>query len=316
MMSTLFGPAVALGDLETTLVRRESDFHDELVPANRLQFHPTDGMLGLGGERHRVQPHAFDQLASKLQVPVTYLRRCPHHLRATNLNFWLEDLDGDVLVRFDGEEVRAVLSDRYNPLSNLDLVRTMLTTCPPETLVRWESDPRMFAIQVLQPHEEQALVGGMFARNSETGHTTLELNAMVYRVICTNGLILSGGSISVVRRHTHDASKTLAEVRSTVASSWPRVGGEANRFEAMKRIRAQPVDKVFERVNSDFALNEAQTTAVSTAYQFEPGITLFDVINAYTRAGNAPALSIEERTQLQTVGGHILSRAENGRSWI
>jgi len=316
MVARLFGAPMALGELEGRLREREAEFRDELVDTSELEFDVEDGRLVYGKERFRLQAQALDQIAAKVRVPANYLRRCPAELLAKNLNYWLERLGAELLVRFDGDEVRALLSDRYRPVSHLEVVQSLLQTCPAEAPVRWEMDATQLVLQVMRPSPERSLLGGLTAQNSETGHCVVELNALVYRVICTNGLILPGGEITVRRRHTREASVTLLELRRTVAEAWPRAARHADRFDAMRMIRATPVEPVFDRINGEFTLNEGQIDAVRAAYQIEPGYTLFDIINAYTRAGNAPELSLDERTQLQTVGGRVLASAENGHRWI
>jgi hypothetical protein len=303
-----------LGELESILVEREAELHDELVPPSALCFN-ADQTLSVGSSSHRVQAQAFEQIATKLRVPTSYLRRCPTDLTAQNLNYWLGELEGDVLVRFEGGHVRALLSERYQPISHLELVQGLLRTCPPETRVRWEISARFCYLQVLHS-TESPLLGGISACNSETGHSTVGVCGLVYRVVCTNGLILAGGTTSVWRRHTRDARKTIEELTSMVSQAWPAAGGFVGRFESMRTIHVRAVEPVLNAVDARFALSDGQVRAVRTAFHVEPGNSLFDVINAYTRAGNAPELSLEERTQLQSVGGHVLSMAEQGHRWI
>ena len=316
MVARLFGAPMALGELEGLLVEREAGFRDLVVGAEEVRFEPQEGRMVVGGERMGLQAQALDQVAARLRVPANYLRRCPPELVARNLNHWLEREDGKVLVRVDGDEVRAVLSERYRPVSHVEVVREILRVCGEEVPVRWELDATRLALQVIQPKAERTLLGGISGENSETGHCTVSLSALIYRVICTNGLILAGGMSTVRRRHTHEATATLAEVRSTVEQAWPTVSAHADRFEAMRRIRALPIESVFERINTQNALSGAQVDAVREAYRVEPGSTLFDVINAYTRAGNSPTLPLAERTELQAVGGRILTAAEGGQRWI
>jgi hypothetical protein len=306
---------MALGELEGVLTQREKDFRDQAVRMDDLGFDPADGRLTIGGERFRLQGQALDQIAARLRVPANYLRRCPPELLAENLNYWKEQTDGDVLVRFDRGEVRALLSERYRPVSNLELVRSLLSTCPAESPVRWEMDATRLALQVLRPAPERTLLGGVSAQNSETGHCIVELNALVYRVVCTNGLILSGGEVTVRRRHTRESGATIEELRRTISDAWPKAVRHADRFDAMRMVRATPAEPVFERIDREYGIKENQTAAVRAAYRVEPGHTLFDVINAYTRAGNCPELSLDERTELQVVGGRVLASAERGRLW-
>jgi hypothetical protein len=71
-----------------------------------------------------------------------------------------------------------------------------------------------------------------------------------------------------------------------------------------------------ERINERFQLARAQTDEVDKAFAIEPGGRLYDVVNAYTRAGNAPALALADRARLQEVGGHIVTMTEQGHRWI
>ena len=316
MVTRLFGAPMALGELEGVLRERAAGFRDGVWEAPQLRFDPEDGRMVVEGERYELEGQALDQVAARLHVPANYLRRCPPELVAQNLNHWLEREQGRVLVRFDGNRVRALLSERYQPLSHLEFVQELIRTCSEEAPVRWERDPPRLALQVLRPAGERALLGGVSGQNSETGHCTVELNALVYRVVCTNGLILGGGSVTVRRRHTRLAMATLDELRHTIAEAWPRALHHADRFDAMRQIRAIPVEPVFQRINEHFGLGAEEVAAVEAAYRVEPGYTLFDVINAYTRAGNAPDLSLDRRVELQTVGGRILVAAENGQRWI
>ena len=123
---------MALGELEGVLRERELAFQDELVNAAAVRFDAEDGRLVYGGERFRLQGQALDQIAARVRAPANYLRRCPPELLAENLNYWLERMEGELLVRFDGDEVRALLSDRYRPVSHLEVVHSLLQTCPAE----------------------------------------------------------------------------------------------------------------------------------------------------------------------------------------
>ncbi|MBN2034046.1 MAG: hypothetical protein JW836_12280 [Deltaproteobacteria bacterium] len=43
------------------------------------------------------------------------------------------------------------------------------------------------------------------------------------------------------------------------------------------------------------------------AWEIEPGMTMFHVLSAYTRAAHDPVLSAEESYKLERIGGVILS---------
>ena len=98
--------------------------------------------------------------------------------------------------------------------------------------------------------------------------------------------------------------------------AWGRVAGFPGRLESTRTIRIPQADPVFDRIEQRYQLSPPQRRAVREAFQVEPGETLVEVINAVTRAGNAPSLPLEERAELQELGGRLLSLAEAGHRWL
>ena len=172
-----------------------------------------------------------------------------------------------------------------------------------------------FGCRSTSPANAPAFSGGLGASNSETGFKRVEIHACVFRLVCTNGLILPGNA-TIARRHTRDPKATLVEVRDLVREAWPRSGSYTSRLEATREIHVPDIAGTFGRVNERFDLGKPQVQEVETAYQVEPGNRLFDVVNAYTRAANSPALPLPDRAQLQEVGGHIVGMTEGGHRWL
>ena len=80
----------------------------------------------LGDVSYGIGKHAHAQIAEKLGIHGTYYRRMldtPHALPllAQNVNHWLEQARSNFLMRELDGRVRALLSDRYQPLDNTDL---------------------------------------------------------------------------------------------------------------------------------------------------------------------------------------------------
>ena len=69
------------------------------------------------------------------------------------------------------------------------------------------------------------------------------------------------------------------------------------------------VDKpvaTIESFNKQFQLGEKEREAVKWGWEQEMGKTMFNVVNAYTRAAQFDALPAEASYRLQKVGGAIL----------
>lgn len=316
MVQRLYDPPIALGQLEHELVRAERQHHDTFAHPRELRV-ADDGQLLIRGEPHRLQRKALDQLGAKLRVPASYLHRCPPDLVAANLNRWLTSCRSELLVRMDGGKVRAVLSARYQPVSHVEVVRSVLRSVSEDTPVRFELSASLFVAQVLTPgYRDQGMHGGMNLCNSETGHAVVQLTALIYRTICLNGLILGDSDVALKRRYTHEAHKTLAELDEVAGVAWSQAADLPGRLDRTRFVRIPEPEPVFDRITQKYGLGPLQRRAIGVAFEVEPGGSLFEVINAVTRAANGPSLQLEERAQLQEVGGRMLALAEAGHRWL
>ena len=63
----------------------------------------------------------------------------------------------------------------------------------------------------------------------------------------------------------------------------------------------------FKSFNRQFLLTEKEQEAVDWGWGWEPGETMFHIINAYTRAAMFNGLPAASSYRLQSVGGQILS---------
>ena len=317
-------PEATIEEVEGALFERSKGFRDRMVDVSLLTMDGASGALRIGstggssGEEWPLQPHALGQLAGRLGIPASYLLRCEPDLRANNVNRWLRDQKGEVMLRMDGEEVRAVLSTRYRPVDNLDLVRMVSKQVSKETQIRFEMTATHFEMQLVSRHGENGndpLFGGVHIGNSEVGVACISISGLVFRVICLNGLILGSGHHKISRRHI-GVSASLNDIGGQVNNLIHAGHSAVERFKGTRTVVISEPAKVFERIVEHHDLTKDQHTAISLAYTVEPGNTLYHAINAVTRAGNSTTLGPEPRRQLQEVGGRMLELAENGNRWL
>jgi hypothetical protein len=323
-MRKLFEPLLPLLQLLELLKERQSRMWDKVVSAENLRVDDQTGDLLVTNGRttqHQWQPQALALMAGKLRVPVTYLNRCEAGLRAINLNHWLRKKRGqEFFVRFDGENCRAVLSPRYQPISNVQLAESLFNEAG-NVLVRAEVDNLRCLIQVITSRGEQVsfgdrIHGGLHVANSEVGHRVVELHALCWRQLCENGLIVGGGDVGFRRRHLGDSDDILRQFRRRTTMAIEAGTTLPGRLGDTRHIRVPDPQPVLDRIARRYQLNDVELEAVRNAFHAEPGNNLWSIIHACTRAGNCATLPVDSREKLQHVGGRVLELAERGTSWI
>jgi len=105
------------------------------------------------------------------------------------------------------------------------------------------------------------------------------------------------------------------EVREAFDRGIDLAGQAATAFASTRGVMVKEPEQALERIVSRYELIDDEGEAVKRAYRCEPGETLFNVINALTRAGNDDALPIESRHKLQTLGGRLNDLSATGR-WL
>jgi hypothetical protein len=103
---------------------------DEFVPLKDMEFENLSS-LDIAGQKFDVLKHAQCLISNRLRIPYSYLCRCPESLQYENLNHWLsqeKDQRENFFVRFNGNQVRAVFTERYTAIDNLELLYKMLKT--------------------------------------------------------------------------------------------------------------------------------------------------------------------------------------------
>ena len=178
-------------------------------------------------------PWATSQFCQRLNVPAAYFRRCPPSLQDAQANHWLQaghglrarteredgekggssnedpEKEGRWMLRARGDVLRGILSERYTPFDNTALVQAVGAVLEERFQVKWFSlTDDALHLRLLDPKlSREALPGdrllaGVHLGNSEVGKRAVTVDAMVFRLVCKNGLVrLVKGKSLLYQRH-------------------------------------------------------------------------------------------------------------------
>lgn len=263
---------------------------------------------------------AHDQIASKCGIPSGYYNRMIREgrwpLLAENINAWMPDRERR-LVRTLGPRMRALLSDGYRILDNLDLLWASLeafkgldlqiqgaeaseTRLYLRATARWDKN----LLKEIKPGDMVA--PGVTIRNSEVGNGKLAVEPFLLRLVCSNGMI---GEHSFSRVHIgaknplgHLSYQTIAdqskaiwgEIGDTIRATFnPKFFDEwVERIQGTAGVKIKAPERAIDNVVKEFSLPDAYKHSLLAHFANGgdgAGATGWGVINAVTRQANMVA---------------------------
>lgn len=182
------------------LLKWDRKVHSSVIEMNALE---NDMRLRINGsDPYPIARPCHDQIAEKLEIPVKYYRRMEAEapeLLAENVNAWLEKNERDFFIRRLGDSVRAFLSDRYRVIDHLNFIYCALNELQAHEseieecyLSETEINIKVKSnrLKDFVRHRDDLIIGGLLLTNSETGHKALRVEPRIFRVQCTNGMVI------------------------------------------------------------------------------------------------------------------------------
>lgn len=202
---------LSLEEMAAEITRQSKLKEDYLVDTRSLQMEPYGSQVYLhmfDGKIEPVEPMqvntiAHRQLGTHLKIPASYYDRMlaeKPELLAANVNAWFQHAPSKRLLRTMGGTARAFLSNRYRRIDNMEIAQAVLPIIGRMEGARFEScqitDSRMYMKIVNTRLEAEVVPGdivqaGVIISNSETGMGAVNIQPLVYRLVCSNGMIVN-----------------------------------------------------------------------------------------------------------------------------
>jgi len=260
------------------------------------------------------EQRSLNQLLQRVEYPNKLYDRLPKQLNILNLNWLIQNgaYDKEVLFRiYDEHKVRALMSSKFQPLDDLELLELVAPYCN-EGVVRWWADNELathvsvsFPNYGVEIRKGDVVEHGIHISNSEVGARSVVIASYVYRLRCLNGQIGGGDEDFFRFRHIGNKNRFQQAVSSAVESAMLGAFRITAQFQdALKKQIDKPFELI-ESISKNENLTVEQYKATLDAYLNEGGGTLFDVSQSFSTA--AHNFDGDESFALQRVAVRSLS---------
>lgn len=335
-------------------IKRQSQLkEDYLINTQNLRMEPYSSDIYLHMYDNGTEPVepmeinsvAHRQLGSRLKIPASYYdrMRTEHpELLAKNVNAWFQKEPAPRMLRTIGGTVRAFLSNRYRRIDNDEIASAVLPIIGQMEGARFEScqitESRMY-IKVVNTRLEAEVVpgdivqAGVIISNSEVGEGSVSIQPLVYRLVCSNGMIVNAAQT----RKTHlgriknaDANLVLYSDETVAADDHAfvlkiqdtvKAAVEEARFSQVVGMMKQAkqttmnthdIPGIVRLASKEFNITEDESDGVLEHLIAGKDLSLYGLSNAVTRYSQ-DVDSYDRATKLESIGYNILSMP--ARQW-
>ena len=333
-------------ELATELDRQRSAKRDYMLDTRSIIMDSTENgqQITLQNPKQHmsivlnVNDIAHRQIGSVLGIPAKYydkMRTQNPELLADNVNAWFNHTPSTRMVRTLDGTARAFLSDRYRRIDNYEIAEAVLPIIADIPEARVESceitDERMY-IKVVNPRLETEVApgdlvqSGILITNSEVGMGSMAIQPLVYRLVCTNGMVVNdaatrryhiGRGNEAGEDYSLYSSDTLAvddralmlKVRDTV-----KAVVDQTRFEKVvqmmrvareAKITTNDIPQMVELASSDYGFTKKESSGILDHLIRDGEFSLYGLANAVTRTAQ-DAESYDRSTAMESIGYSIL----------
>lgn len=340
-----------LMELAQELTRQADAKHDYLLDTRNIQMDALENghqLTLVNQQAHNstilgVNDIAHRQIGATLKIPAPYydkMRQENPELLATNVNSWLHLNPKKQMVRTMDGTARAFLSDKYRRIDNFEIAQAVLPIIADIKDARVEScevtDARMY-IKVVNPRLQTEVVpgdivqSGILITNSEVGMGSMAIQPLVYRLVCTNGMVVNdaatrkyhiGRGNQAGEDYTLYSDETLAaddhalmlKVQDTVKAAVDQVRFEKvvqmMRDATEAKIVTADIPQMVELASADYGFSKAESSGILDHLIRGGDLSLYGLANAVTRAAQ-DVESYDRSTEMESVGYTILGMSRD-----
>ncbi len=217
-----------------------------------------------------------------------------------------------------GDSVRAFLSDRYRVIDHLDTLYCALNELQAHDaeiedtyLSETEMNVKVKSqrLKDFVRHRDDRIVGGLLLTNSETGHKALKVEPRIYRVLCSNGMVMEEfltRQIHLGNGHEESDDSIYLSIRRSITELFDRFGEITKSLRESTEVKVSDPQKVIRHVVEHYKLSEVQRDSILIAFGAEPDFDQYGIANAITLAAQSETVW-ESRLEMERLGGKLVT---------
>lgn len=332
----------SLQELAIELDRQAKVKKDYVATAGAMQMTAVNENFDLviGNTPFQLNENAHRQLGLQLKIPAPYYERMRAEnpgLLMANVNGWFQQSpDTRRMVRTLDGTARAILSDRYRRIDNYEVAQTVLPIISEMQGARIESceltDTRMYIKVVNERIQTEVVPGdivqaGILISNSEVGMGSVSVKPLIYRLVCTNGMVADvgvgkrhvgrinesvDGDFGIFRDETIEADDRafLMKIEDTVRAAVDEARDNAL-VQKLRDAKEAPIlpaaaPKVVELAAKEFNIRQNESEGILGHLIAGGDLSLYGLANAVTRHAQ-DVQSYDRSTELEATGYKIIT---------
>ena len=309
-------------------ITKANDTNVRLNELGNITYIEDDGEI----RNSPISRFALGQICSKIGVPSQYIDKCVKtgriELAQDNMTSWLSDYNGNLFIREYNNSIRGVLSQKFATCDTPEILGVIQDTFPTKDLiVRGHFlSPERFHLRITEknslPIPDEDLFVGFSIDSSDVGRSTLSVNYLLYKQVCSNGLCIPKGMGEIFQQKhigiTAEAFKegikqNIALVPSITAELIKEIERSRNSGVAIKDFdNNKEIEDIIKRLRTTMRMSEEQAKKVIDLFEyrlykaedFRYENNNWGLINSITEV--AKETTLERRIEIEKGAGSIL----------
>lgn len=311
--------------------RRKSTFRYKI---GDIQNWDTENLVfDIGGPRN-LTSHALKQLLKKLKIPYPYFMQCSPELRDKELREAMEDANKKTEYVFKvynagetDERIYGIVPPQYYPALTSNFMQRIREALPSGVSLK-ESNVSLeeMRLRIISDNvkyvEKDNIIPGVDVWFSEVGKNPYMVQSVLFRVVCSNGLMLPEGSAPTVKIPLARFSEAQFQASlSSLGETFERQKIYADTFERLKEIelpmKVEDTEELpdvmkdaIQLVIPSKGIQRDYGQLILNQYNEDEGNNMNALVNALTRT----ARDIEDNTEkvmLESTAGTFLSKVNS-----